>query len=161
MKIQRLGVLNADGRERVGNVANRQCPMCRSTDIDQKWTFGNYYFQCNKCGERFKDWNLFYSEYRVSAVFWICFTYVYPVKVNRLKRQPKQSLFLSLLFDSHKSWLLNSWAKRFFYNLSRIYSQPLMRKAYICLAIRTSVVEPDKPDNNPLVSPSETFGFFS
>lgn len=39
----------------MGNVANRQCPMCRSTDIDQKWNFSNYYFQCNKCGERFKD----------------------------------------------------------------------------------------------------------
>jgi hypothetical protein len=39
----------------VGNVANRQCPMCRSTDIDQKWNFGNYFFQCNKCGERLKS----------------------------------------------------------------------------------------------------------
>jgi hypothetical protein len=54
-RTQRLGALNVDERECVGNVANRQCPMCRSTDIDQKWNFSNYYFQCNKCGERFKD----------------------------------------------------------------------------------------------------------
>jgi len=33
----------------MGNVANRQCPICRSTDIDQKWNIGNSYFQCNKC----------------------------------------------------------------------------------------------------------------
>lgn len=38
----------------MGNVANRQCPMCRSTDISQHWNLSNYYFQCNKCGERWK-----------------------------------------------------------------------------------------------------------
>jgi len=38
----------------MGTVANRHSPMCRGTDIDQKWNLGNYYFQCNTCGERFK-----------------------------------------------------------------------------------------------------------
>ena len=35
-------------------VANKQCPLCRSTDVQQKWTNANYYFQCNACGERWK-----------------------------------------------------------------------------------------------------------
>ena len=38
----------------MGNTANRQCPMCHSNDIDQKWNFTAAYFQCNNCGERFK-----------------------------------------------------------------------------------------------------------
>ena len=38
----------------MGNIANRQCPICRGTDVDQKWVNTNYYFQCNLCGER---WN--------------------------------------------------------------------------------------------------------
>jgi len=38
----------------MGNVANRLCLMCRSTDIDQKWVIANSYFQCNDCGERWK-----------------------------------------------------------------------------------------------------------
>jgi ribosomal protein L37AE/L43A len=39
----------------LGNVANRQCPMCHANDIQQIWVVSNSYFQCNKCGERFKD----------------------------------------------------------------------------------------------------------
>ena len=39
----------------MGKLANRQCPMCRSTDIEQKWVVANYYFQCNACGERFTE----------------------------------------------------------------------------------------------------------
>lgn len=39
----------------MGKIANRQCPMCRSTDIEQKWIVANYYFQCNACGERFAE----------------------------------------------------------------------------------------------------------
>ena len=38
----------------MGNVANRQCLMCRATDIEQIWVVSNSYFQCNKCGERWK-----------------------------------------------------------------------------------------------------------
>ena len=38
----------------MGEIANRQGPMCRGTDISQHWEFGNSYLQCNKCGERFK-----------------------------------------------------------------------------------------------------------
>lgn len=45
----------AEGWYLVSNVANRQCPMCRSTDVQQKWVNTNYYFQCNACGERFKS----------------------------------------------------------------------------------------------------------
>ena len=36
-------------------VDNKQCPMCGSTDIDQKYVTTTPYYQCNKCGERFKD----------------------------------------------------------------------------------------------------------
>jgi len=39
----------------MGNAANQQCPICRSTDIDQKYvTTEPFFYQCNKCGERFK-----------------------------------------------------------------------------------------------------------
>lgn len=38
----------------MGNIANRHCPMCRSTDISQHWVFANSYLQCNSCGERFE-----------------------------------------------------------------------------------------------------------
>ena len=44
----------AEGWYLVSNVANRQCPICRSTDIEQKWVNTNYYFQCNACGERWR-----------------------------------------------------------------------------------------------------------
>ena len=37
----------------MGNVTNRQCLMCRSTDIDQKYVTTLAYYQCNSCGERF------------------------------------------------------------------------------------------------------------
>ena len=37
----------------MGNVGNRHCPMCRSTDIDQKYVTTLAYYQCNSCGERF------------------------------------------------------------------------------------------------------------
>ena len=36
-------------------VANRQCLKFRAADFQQVWVESNYYFQCNKCGERFKD----------------------------------------------------------------------------------------------------------
>ena len=39
----------------MGNVANKQCPMCRSTDIEQIYVTTYSFYQCNKCGERFKD----------------------------------------------------------------------------------------------------------
>jgi len=35
-------------------IANKKCPICRSTDIDQKYVTTEPYYQCNKCGERFK-----------------------------------------------------------------------------------------------------------
>jgi transposase-like protein len=35
-------------------VANKQCPICRSTDVDQKYVTTEPYYQCNQCGERFK-----------------------------------------------------------------------------------------------------------
>ena len=35
-------------------VANKQCPTCRSTDVDQKYVTTESYYQCNQCGERFK-----------------------------------------------------------------------------------------------------------
>lgn len=38
----------------MGNAANKQCPMCRSSDIDQKYVTTLAYYQCNACGERFK-----------------------------------------------------------------------------------------------------------
>jgi uncharacterized protein (DUF983 family) len=40
--------------EEMGNTANKQCPMCRSTDVDQKYVTTELYYQCNACGERFK-----------------------------------------------------------------------------------------------------------
>ena len=39
----------------MGNVANKQCPMCRSTDIEQIYVTTYSFYQCNACGERFKD----------------------------------------------------------------------------------------------------------
>lgn len=39
----------------LGNVANKQCPMCRSTDIEQIYVTTYSFYQCNACGERFKD----------------------------------------------------------------------------------------------------------
>jgi uncharacterized Zn finger protein len=36
----------------MGNAANKQCPMCHGTDIDQKYVTTHPYYQCNKCGER-------------------------------------------------------------------------------------------------------------
>ena len=39
----------------MGNTANKQCPMCRSTDIDQKYVTTQVFYQCNACGERFKE----------------------------------------------------------------------------------------------------------
>ena len=39
----------------MGNTANKQCPMCRSTDIDQRYVTTQIFYQCNACGERFKD----------------------------------------------------------------------------------------------------------
>ena len=38
----------------MGYIANRQCPVCRSSDIQQKWVTTKTYFQCNSCGERFE-----------------------------------------------------------------------------------------------------------
>ena len=35
-------------------VANKQCPICRSTDVDQKYVTTEPFYQCNQCGERFK-----------------------------------------------------------------------------------------------------------
>ena len=35
-------------------VANKQCPICRSTDIDQKYVTTEPFYQCNQCNERFK-----------------------------------------------------------------------------------------------------------
>jgi hypothetical protein len=35
-------------------VANKQCPICRSTDVDQKYITTEPFYQCNQCGERFK-----------------------------------------------------------------------------------------------------------
>ena len=40
----------------MGNAANQQCPICRSTDIDQKYVTTEPFYHCNKCGERFKWW---------------------------------------------------------------------------------------------------------
>ena len=62
--MRRSGIHNEDAKPQplpagvwegliMGNIANRQCPMCRSADISQHWTFGNSYYQCNKCGDRF------------------------------------------------------------------------------------------------------------
>jgi predicted RNA-binding Zn-ribbon protein involved in translation (DUF1610 family) len=39
----------------MGKVANKQCPMCRSTDIEQIYVTTYSFYQCNGCGERFKD----------------------------------------------------------------------------------------------------------
>ena len=39
----------------MGNVANKHCPMCRSTDIEQIYVTTYSFYQCNACGERFKD----------------------------------------------------------------------------------------------------------
>ena len=39
----------------MGNVANKKCPMCRSTYIEQNYVTTESFYQCNKCGERFKD----------------------------------------------------------------------------------------------------------
>lgn len=39
----------------MGKVANKQCPMCRSTDIEQIYVTTYSFYQCNACGERFKD----------------------------------------------------------------------------------------------------------
>lgn len=39
----------------LGKVANKQCPMCRSTDIEQIYVTTYSFYQCNACGERFKD----------------------------------------------------------------------------------------------------------
>ena len=41
----------------MGKVANKQCPMCRSTDIEQIYVTTYSFYQCNACGERFKDGN--------------------------------------------------------------------------------------------------------
>jgi hypothetical protein len=47
-------IFNKNGEQEMGNAANQQCPICRSTDIDQKYVTTEPFYQCNKCGERFK-----------------------------------------------------------------------------------------------------------
>ena len=39
----------------MGKVANKQCPMCRSTDIEQIYVTTYSFYQCSACGERFKE----------------------------------------------------------------------------------------------------------
>ena len=39
----------------LGKVANKQCPMCRSTDIEQIYVTTYSFYHCNQCGERFKE----------------------------------------------------------------------------------------------------------
>jgi len=34
----------------MGNTANRQCPTCRSTDIQQTYRGITLVFHCNRCG---------------------------------------------------------------------------------------------------------------
>lgn len=36
------------------NVANVNCPMCRSNKVKRIYVMGNSYLQCDECGERWK-----------------------------------------------------------------------------------------------------------
>jgi Zn ribbon nucleic-acid-binding protein len=37
----------------MGNVA-LMCPTCRGMDVDKRWTYGNAYLVCKKCGYRWR-----------------------------------------------------------------------------------------------------------
>lgn len=50
----------------MGNTAMKQCQMCKSTDVDLKQPGINAYYQCNNCGERWKQSLKFVLEVALS-----------------------------------------------------------------------------------------------